>query len=202
MAFTSKITPFLWFPNPLAQEAADFYVSLFNNSPNPHREKSTIVRKTTYPKSTISDLESRDPPEPAHPAAGSVLTVDFSLCGQNFIALNGPHMPDRPQNSLFPFNESVSFSIECENQDEVDYFWNKLTGEGGKAVECGWCADKYSVSWQVVPRRLRELMDDGGEGGEAGGMVREMVAAAMMKMKKLDIQALEEAAEKARGGKK
>lgn len=201
MALSSKITPFLWFPDPLALTAAEFYVSLFNASPNPHRTKSAIVSKSIYTKSALQELETKDPAEPQHPSPGSILTVNFSLCGQDFITLNGPHVPDKPQNTLFPFNESISFSIDCENQEEIDYFWDVLTKDGGKVIECGWCKDKFGVTWQVVPRRLRELMDPEGEGAEAGGQVKEKVAGAMMKMKKLDIQGLEDAAKEAREGK-
>ena len=194
MALSSKISPFLWFPNPLALEAAEFYVTLFNNSPNPHHAGSAIGSKTTYTKATEEVLESKG--IPPHPPAGSIMSVDFTLCGQAFKALNGPHMPDKPQNSLFPFNESISFWIDCENQEEVDYFWDKLTS-GGKEIECGWCKDKYGICWQVVPRRLRELTN--AEGVE--DQVKEKVIAAMMRMKKLDIQGFEDAAKEAREGK-
>ncbi|KAK5083308.1 hypothetical protein LTR70_008145 [Exophiala xenobiotica] len=197
MALTSKITPFLWFPHPFALTAAEFYVSLFNSSPSPHTSKSAIVSKSTYTKSTTQELEAHKD-TPRHPPAGSVLIVQFSLCGQNFLALNGPYLPDQPQNSLFPFNEAISFSIECETQEEIDYYWDGLTKDGGKTIDCGWCKDKFGVAWQVVPRRLRELMDPDGEGAEACGMVREMVAGAMMKMKKMEIEALEDAAKEAR----
>lgn len=194
MALSSKITPFLWFPNPLALEAAQFYVSLFNDSPNPHREKSSIGSKTTYTKSSEEVFEEKKTPYP-HPSAGSVMSVDFTLCGQDFKALNGPHLPDKPQNSLFPFNEAISFWIDCENQEEVDYFWDRLTKDG-KVIECGWCKDKYGVCWQVVPRRLRELTN--AEGVEA--KVKNAVTGAMMRMKKLDIQGFEDAAKEAREG--
>ncbi len=194
MALSSKISPFLWFPDPLALEAAEFYVSLFNDSPNPHRTKSTIDSKTTYTKSTEEVLESKG--AAPHPNAGSIMSVEFNLCGQDFKALNGPHMPDRPQNSLFPFNEAISFFIDCDSQEEIDYFWDRLTKDG-KEIECGWCKDKYGVCWQVVPRRLRELTN--AEGVEA--QVKEKVTAAMMKMKKLDIQGFEDAANEARKGK-
>ena len=189
MALSSKISPFLWFPTPLALTAAEFYVSLFNASPNPHRLKSAIAGKS---------ISTEDIAQKQHPSAGSVLTVNFSLCGQDFIALNGPHMPDKPHNTLFPFNESISFSIECDSQEEIDFFWDGLTKDGGKTIECGWCKDQFGVRWQVVPKRLRELMDPEGEGKEAGGQVKVKVAAAMMKMKKLDIQGLEDAANEAR----
>ena len=197
----SKISPFLWFPEPLALTAAEFYVSLFNGSPNPDRAKSTIGGKSTYAESAVRELDAKDRPEPQHPRPGQIMTVNFSLCGQTFVALNGPNLPDKPQNSLFPFNEAISFSIDCDSQEEIDYFWDGLIKDGGKMIECGWCTDKFNVTWQVVPRRLRELMDPEGEGAEAGGQVREKVAGAMMKMKKLDVQVLEDAAKDARVGK-
>ena len=193
MALSSKISPFLWFPDPLALEAAEFYVSLFNDSPNPHRAKSTIGTKTTYTKSSEEILESKN--VTPHPPPGSIMSVDFTLCGQDFKALNGPNVPDKPQNSLFPFNEAISFWIDCENQEEVDYFWDRLT-KGGKEIECGWCKDKYGVCWQVVPSRLSELTD--AEGVET--KVKEKVTAAMLGMKKLDIQGFEDAAKEAREG--
>lgn len=124
-----KITPFLWFDNQ-AEEAADFYVSIFKNS--------QIVTVTRYGKAG---------PGPQ----GSVMTVLFELEGQQFIALNGG-----PQ---FKFTEAISFSVDCKTQEEVDEFWEKLS-EGGEQGPCGWLKDKYGLSWQINPSILGEMLSD------------------------------------------
>jgi predicted 3-demethylubiquinone-9 3-methyltransferase (glyoxalase superfamily) len=111
-------------------------------------------------------------------AEGTVMTIEFELDGQQFLALNaGPH---------FKFNEAVSFVVTCNTQEEIDYYWNKL-GEGGdpKAQVCGWLKDKYGLSWQVVPAGMAEMMEDKKNAGKA--------MAALLKMKKFDIKALEDA---------
>lgn len=155
----TKITPCLWF-NHQAEAAAAFYVSLL---PDSHID--AILRSPTdYPAGK----------------AGDVLTVDFTLAGQAYLALNGG--PD------FHFNESVSFQIHCDNQAEVDYLWKALTAGGGEAVQCGWLKDRWGLSWQIVPRRLTELLKDPDR--ERARRVME----AMMKMVKIDIAALELAA--------
>jgi predicted 3-demethylubiquinone-9 3-methyltransferase (glyoxalase superfamily) len=151
------ITPFLWFDNE-AEEAAQLYTSIFPNS--------KILGLTRYPEGS---------PGPA----GQVMTVTFELNGQSFTALNGgPH---------FKFTEAVSFVIDCENQEEVDKYWNALTADGGEESQCGWLKDKFGLSWQVVPRALGELI----QGPDSEGAKRAM--AAMLKMKKMDISKLEEA---------
>jgi predicted 3-demethylubiquinone-9 3-methyltransferase (glyoxalase superfamily) len=151
-----KITPFLWFDHQ-AEEAAAFYTSIF---PNSHVAK------------VIRCGESGPGP------AGSVLTVEFQLQGQSFVALNGgPH---------FKFTEAISFVVNCETQDEVDAYWEKLSA-GGAEVECGWLKDKFGLSWQIVPTVLFKLLNDPDP--EKSGRVMK----AMLKMKKLDIRALEEA---------
>ncbi len=124
-----KIVPFLWFDNE-AEEAAQFYTSIFKNS------RITGVSRYT---------------EGAPRPAGTAMTVSFELAGQEFTALNGG-----PE---FKFNESISFYVNCETQAEVDYFWEKLTA-GGQEVQCGWLKDKFGVSWQIVPTRLGELLGD------------------------------------------
>ena len=124
-----KISPFLWFNNQ-AEEAANFYVSVFKNS--------RIVRKTRYGDSG---------PGPK----GSVMTVDFELDGQPFVTLNGG-----PQ---FTFSPAISFVVNCQTQAEVDEFWQKLSA-GGKEVECGWLTDKYGLSWQIVPAVLTDMLSD------------------------------------------
>jgi predicted 3-demethylubiquinone-9 3-methyltransferase (glyoxalase superfamily) len=151
------ITPFLWFDNQ-AEEAANFYTSVFKNS--------TMGKVLRYGDAG---------PGPK----GSVLTASFQLDGQEFIALNGG-----PQ---FKFTEAVSFVINCTNQEEVDYYWNKLT-EGGQESQCGWLKDKFGLSWQVVPVQLNQLLSDPNPGKAARAMQ------AMLQMKKIDIQKLEEAA--------
>jgi predicted 3-demethylubiquinone-9 3-methyltransferase (glyoxalase superfamily) len=124
-----KITPFLWFDDQ-AEEAARFYVSLF--------EDSEITEVTRYPEGS--------PGEP-----GAVMTVGFRIAGQEFTALNGG-----PQ---FPFTEAISLYVHCADQDEVDRFWSQLT-DGGEESQCGWLKDRYGLSWQIVPDRLGELLSD------------------------------------------
>jgi predicted 3-demethylubiquinone-9 3-methyltransferase (glyoxalase superfamily) len=163
MPATPKIAPCLWFDHQ-AEEAAKFYVSVFRNS------KITSVSRYSNAGQEIH----RRPP-------GSVMVVAFELEGQPFTALNGG-----PE---FKFNEAISLEIHCETQQEIDYYWDKLSQGGDpKAQQCGWLKDKYGVSWQVVPRVLLELMKD----HESATAQRAMVA--MLRMKKLDIAQLERAA--------
>ena len=129
-----KITPFLWFDNQ-AEEAAKFYVSVFKNS--------KIKQITHYTGEELPDRK------------GQVMTVSFELDGQEFTALNGG-----PQ---FKFTEAVSFVINCDTQEEIDYFWEKLSADP-KAEQCGWLKDRYGLSWQITPAVLRELL--GGEDRE------------------------------------
>lgn len=154
-----KITPCLWF-NGQAEEAAKFYVTLLPNS--------RVDRVYHSPTDTPSG------------AAGTVLTVEFTLAGTQYLGLNGG-----PQ---FPFTEAVSFQIHCENQAEVDRLWTALTRNGGQEVACGWLKDRWGLSWQIVPIRLEELMHDRDR--EKARRVME----AMMEMVKIDIAALERAA--------
>jgi predicted 3-demethylubiquinone-9 3-methyltransferase (glyoxalase superfamily) len=163
-ATTQPITPCLWFDSQ-GEEAARFYTGIFKNS--------KIGKVSRY---TEAGHDVHGQP------AGKVLTVEFELNGQPFTALNGG-----PQ---FKFNEAISFQIMCRDQEEVDYYWNKL-GEGGdpKAQQCGWLKDKYGLSWQVVPTELVELLGDPDR--EKSGRAME----AMLKMKKLDIAELERAFE-------
>jgi predicted 3-demethylubiquinone-9 3-methyltransferase (glyoxalase superfamily) len=155
-----KITPFLWFDGQ-AEEAANFYVSIFPNS--------KIVKVMRY---------SEAGPAPA----GSVMTVDFELDGQRFTALNG--------GPVYKFTAAISFVVHCQTQDEVDHYWDKLSAGGGE-VQCGWLVDKFGMSWQVTPTVLLELM------GDPDSKKAARVAQAMFKMKKLDIRALQEAANQA-----
>ncbi|MGH3645600.1 MAG: VOC family protein [Micromonosporaceae bacterium] len=152
-----KITTFLWYANQ-AEEAAEFYTSLFDDS--------RIVDVTRYGEA--------GPGEP-----GSVMTVTFELAGQQYIALNGG-----PE---FKFNEAISLSVDCGSQEEVDTLWDKLTAGGGEPGPCGWLKDRYGLSWQIVPRRLNELLAD----PDAAKSQRAMQA--MLQMSKIDIKALEDA---------
>jgi predicted 3-demethylubiquinone-9 3-methyltransferase (glyoxalase superfamily) len=164
MALSKPITPCLWFDSQ-AEDAARFYTGIFKNS-----KMGKISRYTE------AGTEVHGQP------AGKVLTVEFELNGQPFTALNGG-----PQ---FKFTEAISFQIMCRDQEEVDYYWNKL-GEGGdpKAQQCGWVKDKFGLSWQVVPTRMIELLSNPDRGKANRAME------AMLKMKKLDIAELERAAE-------
>ena len=157
---TQKIAPCLWFDSE-AEEAAKFYVSVFKNS-----KISTVAR---YPD---EGREIHGKP------AGSVMVVDFEIAGQKFVALNG--------GPRFTFDEAVSFQDYCDSQDEVDYFWRRLT-EGGKEGPCGWLKDRYGLSWQVVPVALLEMMLD----RDARKSAR--VMGAFMQMKKFDIETLKRA---------
>jgi predicted 3-demethylubiquinone-9 3-methyltransferase (glyoxalase superfamily) len=147
-----RITPFLWF-DANAEEAVDFYTSIFKNSRR------------------IGEL--RNPGEAPGPKDG-VLTLSFELDGQKFAALNG--------GPAFKFNEAVSFAVACDTQEEIDYYWTRLTA-GGAEVQCGWLRDKFGLSWQIVPARIAELVS------------HPKAMQAMMKMKKLDIAELERAAQ-------
>jgi len=153
----SKITPSLWFDNNL-EEAIDFYRSVFSDT-----EVHSMHR---YGKS-----------EPGKPAP--VMAADFEIEGQRFNAINGG--PD------FKFNEAVSFVVECTDQGEVDYYWEKLTAQGGKESMCGWVKDRFGLSWQIVPRALYETV----AGKDQAGAQR--ATQAMLKMKKLIVADLEKA---------
>ena len=135
MPTLSTITPCLWFDHQ-AEDAAKFYTAIFKNS--------KITQITRYSEAG-KEIHGKEP--------GSVLTVAFELDGQSFTALNGgPH---------FKFNEAVSFQVMCQTQEEVDYFWDKLSAGGDQnAQQCGWLKDKYGLSWQIVPRILPELIAD------------------------------------------
>jgi predicted 3-demethylubiquinone-9 3-methyltransferase (glyoxalase superfamily) len=162
MPVTQRIAPCLWFDNQ-AEEAAHFYVSVFKNS--------RIVSVARYSKAGY-EIHGRP--------AGSVMTVDFELDGQPFTALNG--------GPAFTFNEAVSLQINCKSQEEVDYYWEKLSKGGDpKAQQCGWLKDKYGLSWQVVPTVLPEMLKD----HESAKAQRAMEA--MLRMKKINIDELEHA---------
>jgi predicted 3-demethylubiquinone-9 3-methyltransferase (glyoxalase superfamily) len=156
------ITPNLWFDDE-AEEAAKFYVEVFGG------ELGTVTR---YGKATE---------EVSGKPAGSVMTVSFTIAGQEFVGINGG-----PQ---FPFSEAVSFQLNCEDQAEIDELWAKLTADGGEEGPCGWLKDRFGVSWQVVPVEWSETFE------QADDEKRERMMAAMLKMRKLDIEALRRAAE-------
>lgn len=157
---TQKITPFLWFDD-RAEEAANFYASIFKESTlgGISRYDEEAARVSGRPK-------------------GSVMTVAFELEGQEFVALNG--------GPVFKFNESISFIVNCDTQEEIDYFWKKLSAEGEES-RCGWLKDKFGLSWQVVPTVLNEMLKD----KDAAGAKRVMHA--MLQMDKIDIPTLEKA---------
>jgi predicted 3-demethylubiquinone-9 3-methyltransferase (glyoxalase superfamily) len=157
-----RITPCLWFDDQ-AEDAAAFYTSIFKDS--------RIVQMTRYGEAG-REVHGKAP--------GTVLTVAFELEGQPFTALNG--------GPIFKFNEAVSFQVSCETQEEVDYYWHRLS-EGGdeRAQQCGWLKDKFGVSWQVVPTALIEMLSDPDPAKSQRAMT------AMLQMKKLDIEALRRA---------
>jgi predicted 3-demethylubiquinone-9 3-methyltransferase (glyoxalase superfamily) len=157
-----KITPCLWFNNQ-AEEAANFYTSIFKNS--------KIGNISRYGKEGY-EIHGRE--------AGTVLTVDFEIEGQRFTGLNG--------GPVFKFNEAISFVVQCKTQKEVDYYWEKLSEGGDKrAQQCGWLKDKYGVSWQIVPAVLGEMLKDKDPGKS------DRVMKSLLQMKKIDIEELKRA---------
>jgi predicted 3-demethylubiquinone-9 3-methyltransferase (glyoxalase superfamily) len=154
------ITPCLWFDHQ-AEEAVQFYTSIFKNS--------KVGRILRYDQASSAAAEM---------PKGSVLTIDFELNGQEFIALNG--------GPIFKFTEAVSFFIKCANQEEVDYFWEKLT-DGGEPSHCGWLKDKFGVSWQVVPVALPDMLHD------PDPVKSQRVMKAMLQMARLDLAVLQKA---------
>jgi predicted 3-demethylubiquinone-9 3-methyltransferase (glyoxalase superfamily) len=158
-----RITPFMWF-NDQAEQAVNFYMSVFSNS--------KITASTRYNKQSAQASGQKE---------NAVMTIGFELDGQRFAAINGgPH---------FTFNEAVSLVVNCESQEEIDYYWSKLS-EGGneKAQQCGWLKDKFGVSWQVVPTMLPELLSNPDPTKSGNAM------SALLKMKKIDIATLKNAA--------
>ena len=157
-----KISPCLWFDDN-AEEAVKFYVSIFKNS--------KVGNVTRYGKEGFEIHKKKE---------GSVMTIDFEIEGQKFLALNG--------GPIFKFNEAISFQIYCDMQEEIDYYWKKLTEGGDKNAQvCGWLKDKFGVSWQVVPIALIKMLQD------KDSMKTERVMKAMLQMQKLDIDALTKA---------
>jgi predicted 3-demethylubiquinone-9 3-methyltransferase (glyoxalase superfamily) len=153
-----RITPNLWFDME-AEQAAEFYVSVFRDS--------RVVGVTRYPEGA---------PRPA----GTVMTVEFELDGQRFVGINGG-----PE---FTFDEAISLEISCEDQDEVDYYWERLC-DGGEEGQCGWLKDRYGLSWQVVPAGMEEVFSD------PDPKRAERATKAMLQMRKLDVEELRRAAD-------
>jgi len=154
----NQITPCLWFDNQ-AEEAANFYTSIFKDS-----KIENISRYGKEGHEIHGQIE------------GSVMSVSFRINGQPFTALNG--------GPIFKFNEAISLQVYCETQEEIDYFWSKLT-DGGQEVQCGWLKDKYGLSWQIIPTILSQLMSDPARA--------DRVTRAFLQMKKLDIEILKQA---------
>lgn len=148
-----KITPNLWFKGN-AEEAVDFYLSIFKDA--------KVVTKSYYPTEGLLDFQK--------PLAGQVLAIYFQLHGQDFVAINA--------GDEFTFNEAVSFNISCKDQAEIDYYWDAITKNGGEESMCGWCKDKYGLSWQINPENIENLMLTSGAWEK------------LLQMKKIDISAL------------
>jgi predicted 3-demethylubiquinone-9 3-methyltransferase (glyoxalase superfamily) len=164
MATPQRITPCLWFDDQ-AEEAARYYCGIFKNSRIDQISRYSEVGKEIHGR-----------------PAGSVLTVAFELDGQSFTALNG--------GPIFKFNEAISLQINCDTQEEVDYYWDKLSAGGDpKAQQCGWLKDRYGLSWQVVPRELVKMINDPDKTRSSRAF------AALLKMKKLDLAELKRAYE-------
>lgn len=160
MPAINRITPCLWFDDQ-AEAAANYYVSIFPNS--------KIVAVSRYGEAGF---------EFHHKPKGSVMTVEFELDGQTFTALNG--------GPVFQFNEAISLQVNCDTQEEIDHYWDKLSQEGDPtAQQCGWLKDRFGVSWQIVPTGLKELLND------PDGTKTERTMAALLRMKKLDIAELQ-----------
>lgn len=155
-----KVTPFLWFDNQ-AEEAVSFYTSIFPNS------EALIITRYGEEGAEVSGMPK-----------GTVMTVAFQLDGQDFVALNG--------GPAFRFNEAISFVINCDSQEEIDYYWEKLSQGGDRdAQQCGWLKDKFGVSWQIVPSMIGELLNDPDRSRN--------VMKALLKMKKIDLATLKKA---------
>ena len=165
-----KITTFLWFDNQ-TEDAMNYYVSVFNGNPE-KKSESKIVAIKRYPEGPLEG--------PMKGFEGKVLTGVFELEGQQFMALDG--------GPIFKFSESVSLLVDCKNQEEIDYFWDKFVRDGGMESQCGWLKDKYGFSWQIVPP-MEKFMNESDPEKSKRAM------SALLQMKKIDIKALEQAYE-------
>ncbi len=164
-----KITPFLWFDSQ-AEEAANFYVETFKNAPKGSSGDSRVLAIARYGQESV---------EISGKPAGSVMTVSFMVDGLEMTALNG--------GPIFTFSEAVSLAVNCDSQNEIDYFWNAFTKNGGQESQCGWCKDKFGFSWQIVPAVLTEIMSSKDTDKAHRAMAK------LMTMKKLVISELESA---------
>lgn len=151
-----KITPNLWFKGN-AEEAVQFYLSVFPDG--------KIITTSYYPTEGLLDFQA--------PFAGKVLAIYFEIMGQEFVAINA--------GNEFTFNEAVSFNVSCKDQAEIDYYWEKLTTNGGEESVCGWCKDKYGLSWQINPENIESIM------------LKPKAWEKLLQMKKIDIKTLEDA---------
>jgi len=158
-----KIIPHLWFDSE-AEEAAKFYVSVFST-----KDKTSEIKHISHYGDSGAKISGRP--------KGSVLTVEFEILGQTFIALNG--------GPIFKFTEAISFMVPCQNQEEIDYYWDKLSAVK-ESEQCGWLKDKYGLSWQIVPAGLDKMLQD------KDPKKSEKVMGALLKMKKIDIQKLKQ----------
>jgi predicted 3-demethylubiquinone-9 3-methyltransferase (glyoxalase superfamily) len=156
---THQITPCLWFDNQ-AEEAVNFYASVFKNS--------KIGRKSYFTKEGFEFHGQKE---------GTVMTVEFQINGQSFVALNG--------GPVFKFTEAISWQVFCDTQAEIDYYWERFTADGGQESQCGWLKDKYGVSWQITPSILPKLLSDSSRA--------ERVLKVLYPMKKIDIEKLKKA---------
>ena|SRR6266404_2659933 len=163
-----KITPFLWFEKN-CEEAVNFYIDVFMNSPHKSKD-SKVINIIRYEKG----MDAPGMPE----MEGKVITAVFELNGERFMALDG--------GPVFKFNESISFLVDCEDQEEVDYFWEKLSAHP-ENEQCGWLKDKFGVSWQIIPREMGEIL------GNEDRKKAMRATNAMLQMKKIDIQKLRDA---------
>lgn len=163
----NKLITCLWFVNNNAQEAAQYYVDTFSTAPGDHRAKMGDLTKSTKASSEMSGQP-----------AGSVMTAECEIDSMSLMILNGGPMDQ------YKLNGSTSFIVECETQQEIDYFWEKLAADP-EAGQCGWCTDKFGVTWQIVPRILDELMRDPQKA--------EAVTIAFMPMKKIDLETIAKA---------
>lgn len=164
-----KIKPCLWFADQ-AEEAMNYYVTVFNE--NPHKKQESKIISIQYYPDNVENEHMKG-------MEGKVINGIVELEEQTLTCFDG--------GPVFTFNESISLIVECKNQEEVDYFWNTFTQNGGQESECGWLKDKYGLSWQIVPKQLDELSSD--QNKEKAGKVMQ----AMLQMKKIDIAKLEEA---------
>lgn len=164
-----KITPFFWFSGNNAEEAIKFYVDVFNGNPN-KKQDSKVVQLSHYPENAEGPMKGFE---------GKVLNGIFELEGMRFMGLDGGP-------NVFQFTGAISFLVDCSSQEEVDYFWEKLSNDP-KSEQCGWCKDKYGITWQIIPKQLGELMSDPDPKKASA------VTHAMLAMKKIDVSELQKA---------